>query len=158
MSRIQVLQDFRGKFTGERLIAQGVYTFDDPALYGQGQWLIDNGYALLIEAPITKQIEVGTVARVVNALNDRSEWDQVVTDASTINQIPDKDAKERKKQPESEAHRTARVLGDRRDWNAIPDYEGYTKAELVNAAKEAGVVISSNMTKAEIISAITGLD
>jgi e3 binding domain. len=49
--QIQVLRDFAGKLTNERRIYPGVYFLDDEALYGVGQYLIDNGFALELEPP-----------------------------------------------------------------------------------------------------------
>lgn len=49
--RIQVIRDFAGRLTGERRIFPGEYALEDPALFGAGQYLLDNGFAVVIGAP-----------------------------------------------------------------------------------------------------------
>ncbi|MFN8452024.1 MAG: hypothetical protein U0521_26380 [Anaerolineae bacterium] len=43
--RIRVNRDFGGRITDERRIPPGEYALDDPALFGVGQYLLDNGFA-----------------------------------------------------------------------------------------------------------------
>jgi hypothetical protein len=42
---IRVTTGYRGRLTNEQYIVPGVYTVDDPALFGLAQFLVDNGRA-----------------------------------------------------------------------------------------------------------------
>jgi len=45
VSKVQVLEDYGGRRTGEVRIQPGVYDVDDPALFGLADYLIANGKA-----------------------------------------------------------------------------------------------------------------
>jgi hypothetical protein len=49
--KIEVLQNFGGVETGERRILPGIYTIDDPRLFGCGQLLLDYGMARTLDRP-----------------------------------------------------------------------------------------------------------
>jgi hypothetical protein len=53
---IEVKQNYGGRLTKEQRIAPGIYTDDDPALFGIADYLVNSGYAVRIEEP--KAVEV----------------------------------------------------------------------------------------------------
>ena len=53
--RIHVFRDFAGKLTGERRIYPGDYALDDAALFGVGQYLLDNGFAVSLGEPVSAE-------------------------------------------------------------------------------------------------------
>lgn len=46
---IKVKTGYRGVSTKERYIAEGEYNSNDPLLYGQAQFLIDSGRAIVLQ-------------------------------------------------------------------------------------------------------------
>ena len=48
--RIQVTREFAGKLTNERRIYPGVYALDAEELFGVGQYLLDNGFAVVADS------------------------------------------------------------------------------------------------------------
>jgi hypothetical protein len=53
--RIQVLRDYAGRLTNERRIQPGVYELDADELFGVGQYLLDNGFAVALGEPVTDE-------------------------------------------------------------------------------------------------------
>ncbi len=49
---IQVLHNYGGRLTHERRILPGVYADDDPRIFGLAQYLVDNGHAIALGAPV----------------------------------------------------------------------------------------------------------
>lgn len=47
--RIQVKRSFSGRITGEQWIAAGEYDVDDPALFGLAAYLVENGFAAVVD-------------------------------------------------------------------------------------------------------------
>ncbi len=50
--RIQVKRSFSGRLTAERWIVAGEYDVDDPALFGLAQYLVDNGFADVVDGAV----------------------------------------------------------------------------------------------------------
>lgn len=48
--KIEVLENYGGQRTQERRVLPGVYDVDDPALFGVGEYLLEVGKAVVIEA------------------------------------------------------------------------------------------------------------
>ncbi len=48
--KIEVLENYGGQRTQERRVLPGVYNVDDPALFGVGEYLLEVGKAIVIEA------------------------------------------------------------------------------------------------------------
>jgi|SRR5579859_4298769 len=44
-ARIQMIRAYTGVLSREEPVYPGVYAIDDPALYGNGQYFVDHGYA-----------------------------------------------------------------------------------------------------------------
>lgn len=51
--RIQVTREFAGRLTNEQRIYPGVYELNDEALFGVGQYLLDNGFARSLGEPVS---------------------------------------------------------------------------------------------------------
>jgi len=47
-AQLRLLHDYRGSRTGERIIAEGIYDVDDPALMGLADYLVTNGHARVL--------------------------------------------------------------------------------------------------------------
>jgi len=58
--KIQLKRDFAGRLTNEARILPGVYDSEDPALFGIAAYLVDNGFAVIIEeaAPVLTEAEL----------------------------------------------------------------------------------------------------
>lgn len=68
--RIQVLRDFAGKLTNEQRIYPGQYELGDDALFGAGQYLLDNGFAVISDDAVAEaEIETQESHAV-----DYSDW------------------------------------------------------------------------------------
>ena len=49
---IQVLHNYGGRLTQERRILPGVYEENDPRIFGLAHYLVQNGHAIAISAPL----------------------------------------------------------------------------------------------------------
>lgn len=49
---IQLLHSYRGRLTKEQPINPGVYMVNDPKLFGLAKYLVANGHAIYVEAPV----------------------------------------------------------------------------------------------------------
>lgn len=70
--RIRVTREFGGRLTSEQRIYRGEYGMDDPALFGVGQYLLDNGFAEPIDAPEVEETPVDVAAEVPVEISDVS--------------------------------------------------------------------------------------
>ena len=71
--KIEVLHTYQSVALGARVIAPGVYDIGDPALWGQGRYLVDNGHARVMDTkssdPVeTKPVEVETVEPTIEEM------------------------------------------------------------------------------------------
>lgn len=64
MSNIRLLRDYAGRRTNEQRILPGVYAADDPALFGQAEYLVENGHAVFTDEPPVKSVVMDTVTAV----------------------------------------------------------------------------------------------
>lgn len=49
--RIQLNHNYRGLYTDNQWIVEGVYEDDDPGLHGLADYLIENGHAVALDDP-----------------------------------------------------------------------------------------------------------
>lgn len=86
--KIQLLQHYRGRLTRNQVILSGIYELDDERLFGVGQYLLDNGFAVLVEdvaprkapQPWTGEIpSIGDAPRQSAGGSDTLTADAVVT-------------------------------------------------------------------------------
>lgn len=66
--RIRMLDNFRGRLTNENLIPPGEYDADDPFLYGIAEYLVNEGWAVVIEDAPAPVVEPDTAEEPVEAL------------------------------------------------------------------------------------------
>jgi hypothetical protein len=53
MARIKLARDYRGKKTNNQVIRAGEYDRDDDALFGQADYLLENGHAVEVDSETT---------------------------------------------------------------------------------------------------------
>jgi len=51
MTHIHVTKNYGGRITDERRILPGLYALDDERLFGAGQYLVENGHAVMVADP-----------------------------------------------------------------------------------------------------------
>lgn len=82
--RIRVTRDFGGRITDEKRIHPGEYDLSDPALFGVGKYLLDNGFAEAMEVAVEADpvdAAVDTPDTVSNVSGEMTESDPVMPPA-----------------------------------------------------------------------------
>lgn len=91
--RIRVNRDFGGRITDERRIPPGEYALDDPALFGVGQYLLDNGFAEMLEPLVVADAPVDIAIDAFEAAESDATGESIEPEA----EAPTKPAKRGRK-------------------------------------------------------------
>lgn len=125
--RIKVLREFSGRITREQRIYPGEYTLDDPALFGAGQYLLDNDFAEQI--PLTRE---------------DPEFHEFIAEVTAhMHQDDDEDIEV--------AGEVADEPVDVSNEAAVVDYSDFTIAELKDLLDERGIDYSDAKRKDDYI-------
>lgn len=91
--RIRVTREFAGRITHEQRIYPGEYGLEDDVLFGVGQYLLDNGFAVIPgdpepvpqPAPAPRVIdEIENDGRIIQRLAPESDSDDAIPDDTTV--------------------------------------------------------------------------
>ena len=65
MTHILVKSNYGGRITDERRILPGLYALDDERLFGAGQYLVENGHAVMVADPSAVVVPPVTLEPIV---------------------------------------------------------------------------------------------
>lgn len=112
-------------------IPAGIYGIDDERLLGLGQYLLDNGHALTVDAPIQREDpHKALTEKQVASLDDDDDSADDLTPADIVS----------------------------KDLIAVAlamDFDAMTRAELRTLAADLGLAVTANMSKTEVLETLT---